>query len=83
MIKDIEMFMELDSQYEEMRVVAETYAEVADVAYSKAAMCIEEGNPIAYGVWMDVVEMCNFYLDDVYGDIERIKEKLQDIVEEV
>lgn len=82
MIKNIEMFMELDNQREEMEVIAKTYAEVGDIAHDKAVMCIEEEDLIAYGVWMDFVELCDWYLDELYTDMEKIKEKLLELVEE-
>ena len=82
MIKNIEKFMELDSLREEMKASQEAYQEVADSAYSKAAICGEEDNLIVYGVWMDVVEMCNWYLDIIYDDIKKIEEELQELVEE-
>lgn len=58
MIKNIEEFMELDNLREELLATQETYQEVGDLAYSKAVMCIEEDNLIAYGfgrTWLKCV----------------------------
>lgn len=81
MIKDVEKFMELDSQYEEMKILIQTYSEIGDMAYDKAIMCLEQNDLISYGVWTDLVEMSNWYIEEINDDIERIKEQLQKLVD--
>ena len=81
MIKDIQKFMELDSQCEEMRKLIQTHSEVCDIAYGKALMCYEENDLIAYGVWMDLVETSNWYIEEINDHIEKIEEQLQELVD--
>lgn len=80
MITDTKMFMELNSQYEEMKVMAETYVEISDIAYKKAIECYEQNNLAAYKVWIDLIDICDVYLDDINTMADEISEKLQDIV---
>lgn len=82
MIKNIEMFMELDSQREELAAIVAVHSELSDIAYSKVIECIERDDLIAYGTWMDVVETCQYYIDELNTEIDKIKEKLQEIAGE-
>ena len=82
MIKDIETFMTLDSEREELKIIADTYAEFGEMAYDKAVMCYEDEDLIAYGVWMDLYETSVWYQDELNDDINKIKEKLRKIAGE-
>ena len=82
MIKDMELFVELGKIREELEIVAKTYEEFGDIAYDKAVKCCDEENFVAYRVWMELVELCHFCLDETNKEIDEITEKRQGLIGE-